>query len=107
MSAVADEIGVSVASMSKYEHDIHHPGDLILLKLANYYGMTVDELMDGSEKEEGSGQHHTRMRLCPWRTKRGMDAKTGNEMTWFLPCEGKKCMAYDGDGCGMIKNKNI
>lgn len=106
LAAVSAEVGVSVASLSKYENGVQSPGDLVLLRLANYYGMTVDELLTGYGAE-GETEKRTEIRLCPWRTRRGIDQRTGNEMTWFLPCVGSQCMAYEDGACGIIKSQNI
>lgn len=99
--SVAQEVGVSAASLSKYEHGIHVPGDIVLARLANFYGMTVTELLEETDGELPEKQNRTRM--CPWRIKKGVDQRTGNSMTWFLPCLRDQCMAYEKGNCGMIR----
>ena len=91
--------------MSKYENDIHNPGDLILVKLANYYGVTVEKLLEENDAE--LPEKCTKSRLCPWRIKKGINRSNEAEMTWFLPCMGEQCMAYEDGACGRIKKQCV
>ncbi len=43
-SVVADAVGISVSALSNYENDTRVPRDEIKIKLANYYGKSVQEL---------------------------------------------------------------
>lgn len=106
LSAVAKEIGVSTASLSKYEHGIHIPGDLALAHLAIFYGTTADELLRESADDEPV-ENVYRDKMCPWRVKQGIDQRTGNTMTWFLPCLGKQCMAYEEGICRMMQGSTM
>lgn len=104
LTAVAKEVGVSTASLSKYEHGIHIPGDLALSRLADFYGTTMEELM--KEKDIGEPMAaYAKRKLCPWRTRTGMDQETGNTMTWFLPCMEGQCMAYEEGLCTMMRSR--
>ena len=46
---VATEIGVSPGAISYYEKDIKKPGREVLDKLANFYGVTTDFLLNGKD----------------------------------------------------------
>ena len=103
LSVVAKEVGVSVGSLSKYEKGIHMPRELILSRLAAFYGITVDELLDESDIRE-IPENNSSEKVCPWRVNWSID-DTGNMLSEFMPCMGKKCMAYDGKGCVMFTVK--
>ena len=104
LSAVAKEIGVSTASLSKYEHGIHIPGDLPMARLANFYGITREELLKENLEEGSSEPYNNKNKVCPWRIRQGIDQRTGNTVTWFMPCLGAQCMAYEEGFCGMLEN---
>lgn len=46
---VATEIGVTSGAISYYEKDIKKPGREVLDKLANFYGVTTDFLLNGKD----------------------------------------------------------
>lgn len=46
--AVANAIGVSLSSYIKYERDERHPRDEIKIKIARYYGKTVESIFFGN-----------------------------------------------------------
>ncbi len=41
---IAKELGVTVASISDYEEGIRIPNDALKIKMADYYGTTVEQL---------------------------------------------------------------
>lgn len=45
---VAKEVGISVSALSMYEQGNRIPRDEIKIKLANYYGRTVQEIFFAS-----------------------------------------------------------
>ena len=49
---VARKIGVSYSAMVTYEKSIHIPGDRVKIALANYYGVTVEELFFTDDDHE-------------------------------------------------------
>lgn len=42
--AVADEVGITKSALSMYERDERTPRDEVKIKLANYYGETVQAI---------------------------------------------------------------
>lgn len=44
LQAVSDEIGVTPSALSQYENGARVPRDEVKCKLAEYYGVTVQEL---------------------------------------------------------------
>jgi len=44
LQAVSDEIGVTPSALSQYENGTRVPRDEVKCKLAEYYGVTVQEL---------------------------------------------------------------
>lgn len=48
---VAEAIGISYVSLSRYETGQRMPKMNILMKLAEYYGVSVDEIMRDEKKE--------------------------------------------------------
>jgi transcriptional regulator with XRE-family HTH domain len=46
---VADSLGVAPNTLSGYERDLRNPDSTILLKLADFYGVTVDYLLGKEE----------------------------------------------------------
>lgn len=49
MKDVASEVGVSEATMSLYERGLRSPSYEVLLKLGEYFGVSVDFLLSGSD----------------------------------------------------------
>lgn len=47
---VARAVGVSVSAIGMYENAIRIPQDEVKIRLAQYYGVTVQELFYGDEK---------------------------------------------------------
>ena len=49
-SAAAKEIGINKAAVSNWKHRRNGPSDITVQKIADYFGVTVDELLteDGS-----------------------------------------------------------
>ena len=45
LKEVAPVLGVSVGSVSNYEHGVHAPDPDALMRLADYYGVSVDYLI--------------------------------------------------------------
>ena len=52
---VAEAIGISYVSLSRYETGQRMPKMNILLKLADHYGVSVDEIMREEKKEAAQG----------------------------------------------------
>lgn len=58
---VASDMGVSVTAVSLWENGVYYPDVDRMRDLAEYYGCTVDELLDGEprrekkDKEKGDG----------------------------------------------------
>ena len=52
---VAEAIGISYVSLSRYETGQRMPKMDILLKLADHYGVSVDEIMREEKKEAAQG----------------------------------------------------
>ncbi len=50
-SAVAVELGFSKATVSHWKHQRNEVSAAAALKIANYFGITVDELKNGIKKE--------------------------------------------------------
>ena len=50
--ALADAMGVSAQAVSKWENDLSCPDIMILPKLANHLGVSVDELLTGNSGPE-------------------------------------------------------
>ena len=44
MQTVADEVGITKSALAMYERDERTPRDEVKVKLANYYGQTVQSL---------------------------------------------------------------
>lgn len=49
---MAEKLGVTPQAVSKWENDISYPDILLLPKLAEILGVTVDELLSGEHKKE-------------------------------------------------------
>jgi len=49
---MAEKLGVTPQAVSKWENDISYPDILLLPKLAEILGVTVDELLSGDHKKE-------------------------------------------------------
>lgn len=45
LKEVAPILGVSIGTMSNYEHGVHSPNPDALIRLADYYGVSVDYLV--------------------------------------------------------------
>ena len=45
LKEVAPILGVSIGTMSNYEHGVHSPNPDALIQLADYYGVSVDYLV--------------------------------------------------------------
>ena len=103
LETAAKQVGVSAASLSKYENGIHKPRDIIMIRLADFYEVSVDELEEELAENQGDRERIKR-KLCPWRTQSETDPQSGKVITVFLPCMGKQCMAYMNDCCGRIGN---
>ena len=52
---LAEQIGVSRQAVTKWETSRGEPGVDSLIQLANYFGITVDELLDYRAKPEKDG----------------------------------------------------
>lgn len=52
---VAEAVGISYVSLSRYETGQRMPKMNILLKLADHYGVSVDEIMRDEKKEAAQG----------------------------------------------------
>lgn len=48
MQTVADEVGITKSALAMYERDERTPRDEVKVKLANYYGQTVQSLFFSS-----------------------------------------------------------
>ena len=53
MKDVATAVGVSVATVSLYERGLRSPSYEVLLKLGEYFGVSVDYLLSGSNSSKG------------------------------------------------------
>lgn len=53
--AVAESVGINCISLSRYENGQRMPKMDILLKLADHYGVSVDEIMRDEKKEAAQG----------------------------------------------------
>ena len=49
LKEVAPVLGVSVGTVSNYEHGIHSPDPDTLMQLADYYGVSVDYLIGSTD----------------------------------------------------------
>ena len=49
---MAEKLGVTPQAVSKWENDISYPDILLLPKIAEMLGVTVDELLSGESKKE-------------------------------------------------------
>lgn len=49
---MAEKLGVTPQAVSKWENDISYPDILLLPKIAEMLGVTVDELLSGENKKE-------------------------------------------------------
>ncbi len=49
---MAEKLGVTPQAVSKWENDISYPDILLLPKIAEILGVTVDELLSGESKKE-------------------------------------------------------
>lgn len=49
---VAEAIGISDSAMSSYENDDRIPRDEVKIRLANYFGRTVQEIFFDHERHE-------------------------------------------------------
>jgi transcriptional regulator with XRE-family HTH domain len=43
-TGVAKELGISYSMLSKIEDGLRTPGEELMIRIANYYGKTVDEI---------------------------------------------------------------
>lgn len=48
MQTVADEVGITKSALAMYERDERTPRDEVKVKLANYYGQSVQSLFFSS-----------------------------------------------------------
>lgn len=53
-SAVAEAIGVTKSAFAMYERDERRPRDEIKLRIANYFGRTVEEIFYNDQILQGS-----------------------------------------------------
>lgn len=103
LTEAAEEIGISKSALGLYEMGKRKPKDKVLNQIADFYGVEAFELTFGSRMSTESGDLEE-SRLCPFKIKRQKDVRTGNVTEWFLPCAGKKCMAFGSGGvCGRLK----
>ena len=62
---LAEQLNVSPQAVSKWENDISCPDIMLLPKIAQIFGISVDELLSGREKEE--------MKLLPEEQRKSLD----------------------------------
>ena len=49
---VSEKVGISQNALCQYEKGVRKPPIKILIKLADFFGCTIDELVRGGEKSE-------------------------------------------------------
>lgn len=98
----AEGIGISKSALGSYETGARVPRDQALKQIAGFYGIEASDIAMSEKKQEVKEPEDSR--LCPFKIKRQTDSRTGNVTEWFLPCAGKKCMAFGNGGmCGRLK----
>lgn len=100
LAEAAEGIGISKSALGAYETGERKPRGRFLNQIAGFYEIEASELAFGNKIPEEPEEP----RLCPFKIKKQTDARTGNVTEWFLPCAGKKCMAFGNGGvCGRLK----
>ena len=68
LAVVADAVGTTIATLSAVETSrIANPGYQLVFSLAKYYGVTVEELVEGSHEDESQIRESVKLaqRLTP------------------------------------------
>lgn len=61
---VAEAVGISYVSMSRYENGQRMPKMDILMRLADHYGVAVDELMRDETKKDATQEGSVREKIA-------------------------------------------
>ena len=68
-SAVAVELGFSKATVSHWKHQRNEVSAAAALKIANYFGITVDELKNGIKKEPSTNGEELDKNDAVWEAR--------------------------------------
>lgn len=102
----AKGMGIGKSSLSDYETGKKLPGDDVLKRIAEYYGVSLEFILGGASCSRISGVGQGNEKLCPLKVREVKHAKTGDVTRWLQPCLREKCMAYGKDGiCEVFSKK--
>ncbi len=79
---LADQLGVSNRSVSRWENGTTLPDLSLLLVLSELYNISMDEILDGRKKEEDMTDNQTIRKVADYSTL--MEQKRSRRMMWLF-----------------------
>ncbi len=81
-AALADQIGVSNRSISRWENGTTLPDLSLLVMLSELYSVSIEEILDGRKKESEMNNNQTITKVADYTTN--MEDKRAKRMMWFF-----------------------
>lgn len=79
---LADQLGVSNRSVSRWENGTTLPDLSLLLVLSELYAISLDEILDGRKKDENMTENQTIRKVADYSTL--MEQKRSRRMMWLF-----------------------